>query len=240
MGCTVVEDTTCSSKKVSIGGQLELLREHKSGFSLRKLIAVEGQDEVYFFNELIKFIGTSDIEVWEVGGKTLFKPKFAEFIKLRGFDELESIAFVCDADNRSAASSFSSLCGIIENVTTEEPSFSGNIVIPSRMSEFSSGNPRIGIYIMPNNSDRGMLENLCLDIVEDNVEDNPAMECVNEFIKCALLLEEKPKNIPKAKVQTFLASKEEIVNRLGLGAMKGYWKFESPAWNDLKTFISNL
>lgn len=239
MGCTVVEDTTCSSKKVSIGGQLELLREHKSGFSLRKLIAVEGQDEVHFFNELIKFIGTSDIEVWEVGGKTQFKSKFAGFINLRGFDELESIAFVCDADNtnsRSAETSFSSLCRIIENVTTEEPSFSGNIVLPSGMGEFSEGNPKIGIYVMPNNSDVGMLETLCLE----NVQNDPAMECVNEFIKCALLLEEKPKNIPKAKVQTFLASKEEIVNRLGLGAMKGYWKFESPAWNDLKTFISNL
>lgn len=236
MGCTVVEDTTCSSKKVSIGGRLELLDKHKSGFSLRKLIAVEGQDEVYFFNELIRFIGISNIEVWEVGGKTQFKPQFAEFIKLRGFDELESIAFVCDADNKSAARSFSSLCRIIKNVTTEEPSFHGNIVLPSRMGEFSEGNPKIGIYVMPNNSDCGMLETLCLE----NVRDDPAMECVNEFIKCALLLDEKPKNIQKAKVQTFLASKEEIANRLGLGALKRYWKFESPAWNKLKTFISSL
>ncbi len=236
MGCAVVEDISCSSKKVSIGGQLELLREHKSGFSLKKLIAVEGQDEVYFFNELIRFIEISGIEVWEVGGKNQFEPKFAQFIKLRGFDELESIAFVCDSDNRSAVSSFNSLCRIIENVTAEEPSFSGNIVLPSRMGEFSEGNPKIGIYVMPNNSDLGMLENLCLD----SVADYPAMECVNEFIQCVLLLEEEPKNIPKAKVQTFLASKEKIVNRLGLGAMKGYWKFESPVWNELKTFISNL
>jgi len=234
-----VEDTSCSSKKVSIGGQLELLREHKSAFSLKKLIAVEGQDEVNFFNELIRFIGISDIEVWEVGGKTQFKPKFAEFIKLRGFDELESIAFVCDADNRnsrSAVRSFNSLCRIIKNVTTEEPSFSGNIVLPSRMGEFSEGNPKIGIYVMPNNSDSGMLETLCLE----NVRDDPAMECVNEFIRCALLLDKKPKNIPKAKVQTFLASKEKIVNHLGLGALKKYWKFESSAWDELKTFISNL
>ena len=239
MGCTVVEDTTCSSRKVSFRGRLELQDKHKSGFSLRKLIAVEGQDEVHFFNELIKFIGTSDIEVWEVGGKTQFKSKFAGFINLRGFDELESIAFVCDADNtnsRSAETSFSSLCRIIENVTTEEPSFSGNIVLPSGMGEFSEGNPKIGIYVMPNNSDGGMLENLCLN----SVEDDPAMVCVNNFLECALQLEKKPKNIPKAKVQTFLASKEKIVNRLGLGAKKGYWVFESPVWSELKTFISNL
>lgn len=239
MGCTVVEDTTCSSRKVSFGGRLELQDKHKSGFSFRKLIAVEGQDEVNFFNELIKFIGISDIEVWEVGGKTQFKPKFAGFIKLRGFDELKSIAFICDADNRnsrSAERSFRSLCRNIENVATEEPSFSGNIVLPSRMGEFSESNPKIGIYVMPNNSNSGMLENLCLN----SVEDDPAMECVNEFIECALQLDEKPKNIAKAKVQTFLASKEEIVNRLGLGALKRYWKFESPAWDELKTFISNL
>ncbi len=236
MGCTVVEDTTCSSRKVSFGGRLELQDKHKSGFSLRKLIAVEGQDEVYFFNELLNHIEIRDVEVREVGGKDQFKDKFAGFIKLRRFDELESIAFVCDADNRNAVWSFNRLCGNIENVATEEPSFSGNIVIPSGMSEFSDGNPRIGIYIMPNNSDNGMLENLCLD----SVEDDPAMECVNEFIECALQLDKKPKNIAKAKVQTFLASKEKIVNRLGLGAKKGYWVFESPIWSDLKTFISNL
>ncbi len=236
MGCTVVEDTTCSSKKVSFGGRLKLLDKQKSGFSLRKLIAVEGQDEVCFFNELLNHIEIRDVEVREVGGKDQFKDKFAGFIKLRRFDELESIAFVCDADKKSAVRSFNSLCGIIENVTAEEPSFSGNIVLPSRMGEFSEGNPKIGIYVMPNNSECGMLENLCLD----SVEDDPAMECVNEFLECALQLDEKPKNKAKAKVQTFLASKEEIVNRLGLGAMKGYWKFESPAWDELKTFISSL
>ena len=62
MGCTVVEDTTCSSRKVSFGGRLELQDKHKSGFSFRKLIAVEGQDEVNFFNELIKFISTNFIK----------------------------------------------------------------------------------------------------------------------------------------------------------------------------------
>ncbi len=66
------------------------------------------------------------------------------------------------------------------------------------------------------------------------------MQCVNEFIDCALQFDENPKNIAKSKVQTFLASKEELVSRLGLGALKGYWNFELPVLDELKAFISSL
>lgn len=231
-----MEEPSCTSKKVSIGGSLKYEDSYKRGFVLRKLIAVEGQDEVLFFDALLKFLNVAAVEVREVGGKNKFEAKLASFVKLRGFDDIESIAFVCDADNDGAQRAFERLTNIIERVINREESFSGGLVIPSTMSEFSNGDPRIGIYVMPNNLDNGMLENLCLETVESD----RSTECVNTFMECALQLDKKPKSEPKARVQTFLAAKEEIVNRLGLGAQKGYWNFDSPVLDELKSFISQI
>jgi len=108
---------------------------------------------------------------------------------------------------------------------------------PTKHSTFSDGNPKIGIFIMPGTTIKGtMLEDLCLKTVENH----PAMKCVNEFVSCASALEIKPKNIQKAKVQTFLAAQPEIANSVGVGAQKSYWDFESPALEELKQFLSRL
>ncbi|MHC4216239.1 MAG: DUF3226 domain-containing protein [Planctomycetota bacterium] len=66
------------------------------------------------------------------------------------------------------------------------------------------------------------------------------MTCVNEFASCISALEPTAKNIPKAKVQVFLATQPEIVDSVGLGALKKYWDFESPALDELKEFLNNL
>ncbi len=50
-----------------------------------------------------------------------------------------------------------------------------------------------------------MLEDLCLK----SVEDDPAMECVQEYFDCISdKLDDLPKNISKAKARAFLASRE--------------------------------
>ena len=41
----------------------------------KKVLAVEGKDEVNFFNALLKYVRISDFEVYEVGGKPQFKDK---------------------------------------------------------------------------------------------------------------------------------------------------------------------
>lgn len=83
-----------------------------------------------------------------------------------------------------------------------------------------------------------MLEDLCLETVKDE----EGMECVNRFIDCANQLENPPKNkdIPKAKVQAFLAIKPGVFDMVGLGAKKKYWDFDSIALKPPKNFLSEL
>ena len=147
-----------------------------------------------------------------------------------GFDSVECFAFFRDADN-NARDAFEKLCRDIRAMMS-------NVTLPAQMKQFSNGNPRIGIFIMPNNSSKGMLENLCLK----SVKDKPAMECVNSFFDCVTKLEEKPKKkeLPKAMAQAFLSSQPEIVNCVGLGAQRKYWEFDSSELDELKLFIENI
>ncbi|RJS68443.1 hypothetical protein CW696_08625 [ANME-2 cluster archaeon] len=193
----------------------------------KKVLAVEGKDEVNFFDALLKHLGiTDDVEVRDVGGKYQFKSKLPALVRTTGFSDVEVFAIIRDADT-DANAAFESIRDILKGQDLEPP---------SQINQFSDGNPRIGIFIMPGNSDTGMLEDLCLKTVDEQ----PAMECANVFIDCASGLRDPPQVMAKAKAQVFLAAMPEIANSVGVGAQKGYWNFNSDELDDLISFIDNL
>jgi hypothetical protein len=192
----------------------------------KKVIAVEGKDEVNFFNALLRDIGITDFEIRDVGGKQQFKNKLPALVRMSGFSDVEVLAIIRDADN-DANAAFKS----ISNILRKE-----GLKPAPEVAQFSEGRPKIGIFIMPGNSDAGMLEDLCLKTVENH----PAMDCVRPFANCISELEESPNNIVKAKAQAFLAAMPELANSIGVGAQKGYWNFKSEELTDLKSFIDDL
>jgi len=192
----------------------------------KKVLAVEGKDEVNFFNELLKDTGITGFEIRDVGGKQQFKSKLPALVRMSGFSNVEVLAIIRDANN-DANAAFKS----IKNILRKE-----GLKPATEVARFSKGKPKIGIFIMPGNSDAGMLEDLCLKTVENH----PAMKCVNPFVDCISKLKESPNNTAKAKAQAYLAAMPELANSVGVGAQKGYWNFNSEELNDLKKFIENL
>ncbi len=192
----------------------------------KKVLAVEGKDEVNFFEALLKHLGIVGFEIRDVGGKDQFKKKLPALVHTSGFSDVEVLVVVRDADNDPDAA-FDSVRDVLLYQRLEPP---------DRMNRFSNGNPRIGIFIMPGNSDTGMLEDLCLKTVGEH----PAMGCVNTFIDCVSGLDNPPNIMAKAKAQVFLAAMPKIVNSIGVGAQKGYWNLDSDELIDLKSFIDNL
>jgi len=208
---------------VSIGGKLE---QYLGGIHLCKVIAVEGTDEVYFLDALLRNLKITDVEVRDVGGKDQFKNKLPALVRMSGFSDVGFLAIIRDAED-DAGAAFDSVRKVLLDQQLEPP---------DRMNRFSDGNPRIGIFIMPGNSDTGMLEDLCLKTVEED----PAMECVNAFIDCASRLDNPPKIMAKAKAQVFLAAMSKIANSVGVGAQKGYWNLDSDELDNLRSFIEIL
>lgn len=192
----------------------------------KKIIAVEGKDDANFFNALLRHIKITDVDIREVGGKIQFRDKLPALFRTPGFSEVSIFAVIRDADNNAEAALES-----IKNILKKE-----GFNPPKKMNSFSGKSPEVGIFIMPGNSEKGMLEDLCLKTVENN----PVMTCVKPFIESCLKLQSPPSNIAKASAQAFLAAMPEIVNSVGVGAEKGYWNFNSPMLDELKRFLINF
>ncbi len=197
----------------------------------KKIIAVEGPDDDNFFDALLRRMNIKDYDIRFVGGKDEFKNKLPALKNVSGFFDANGSPLVTHLviiRDENGDNAFESVTNILkkEGFTT-----------PKKHGLFSNGNPKIGIFIMPGTTVKGtMLEDLCLKTVEKN----PEMKCVNEFASCVSAMEPKPKNMSKAKAQTFLAAQPEIANSVGVGAQKGYWNFESTVLEELKQFLNNL
>jgi hypothetical protein len=194
--------------------------------ALNKLIAVEGKDEVNFFNCLLKDMGFDNYAVEDVGGTRGFNDYFPALVQSSNFSDVDTIIVIRDADE-SAEKVFESIKNVLIKAHLEPP---------KEINYFSNGNPRVGVFIMPGDSEKGMLEDLCLRTVKDH----PVMEFIDAFVKFVLKLEKPPKNIAKSKAQVFLAAMPEIVCSVGLGAAKGYWNFNSEELITLKSFLTYL
>jgi len=202
----------------------------------RSVLAVEGKDEVNFFDRLLHHVGIGDIQIEEVGGKDQFPKKLPALLKAHGFFEpddssyVRNLAIVRDQDQDNA---FESIANIVRTA---------GLTPPDNHGEFSDGNPSVGIFVMPGETiDGAMLEDLCLKTVEGH----EAMPCVDQFASCVGSLPSVPRNMSKAKVQVFkaqvfLAAQPETVDCVGLDARKGYWDLDSPALEELKAFLDHL
>lgn len=218
-----------------MGGSLIMLTLKRD-----KILLVEGKDEVNFFNALLEHQQITDVQVIEIGGKDKFKSEFPAFITSPGFDHVKIYSIIRDAD-KNVKDTFQSIKNILRKY--DQP-------IPNKIEEFVEYNDKkVGIFIMPGNKAEGMLEDLCLTTVSDH----PIIPCIDSYIKCIedRLSHEKastkestnfdlPRNISKSKAHIFISSMPELVNSVGLAALKGYLRLAHPSLNDLKKFLSNF
>ena len=193
-----------------------------------KLLLVEGPDDRVFLQELAKRLNKSDdLEIRELVGKARLNKKLEAFRKVDGFEGVTSLGIVLDADE-NAASAFRSVQGALK---------AAGLPVPAKPVKPEPGPPRVSVFIMPDNTNPGELETLCLRTVKDD----PAMRCVEDLMACletrALIRSKSPE---KARAQAFLASREDPQREVGLAAVQKHWRLDDPALDDLKQFILAL
>ena len=191
------------------------------------LLVVEGEDENRFFGALISHLGLRSIQVLPIGGKEKLPESLKALVVSPGFHEVHRLNVVRDADDEPSRA-FQSVCKALENA---------GLPSPKSPIERTGDTPEVTVMIMPGQGGRGALEDLCLKAVVDD----PAMTCVDEFFECLQSGNiSHPKNTPKAKVQTFLASIPHEGLRLGEAAEKGYWPWHSEAFKEVKDFLAQM
>lgn len=195
-----------------------------------KVILVEGNDEVVFLSELLKYLRLEhEVQPREVGGKFKFRSEFPAFLKDPHFNRVTAYAVIRDADD-----DFKSTLDSIQGLLTENEQ-----PCPDNHGRFASNeHVKVGLFIMPGNVAGNMLEDLCLQTVKDH----PVMPHVENFM-VGLKADKNvqyPRNESKAKIQAFLAGMYDITERIGTAAKKGYWPFGHQALAELRNFLKEL
>ena len=136
-------------------------REEPFQINSDALLLVEGKDEGGFFDALLKHMKIGGVQIKDVGGKEKFKHEMRNIVKLPGFSKIKKLGYVRDAEQHEAKSAFDSICHVLEcsNIFDHVPRNIGKVE--------EIGSFKVGIFIMPNNKDKGMLETLCLQSIKD-------------------------------------------------------------------------
>ena len=194
-----------------------------------KILVVEGIEEQRFLKSYFRFLSVSNIQILPIGGKTQLKGRLKALANESNFISIVKVlGIIRDADT-SADSAFQSVCSSLKNA---------RLPVPSAPLIFSGIIPKVIVLIMPPNSPSGNLEELCLhSVVSDS-----AIPCLKSYFSCLNSLPQftMPKEMAKAKVHAFLASRQEPDKRLGEAAEAGYWPFRDPSFDSLKNFILSL
>lgn len=190
------------------------------------VLLVEGKDDYWFFQYFLKHFHIETIQVEDpVGGKDNLKNYLGLLKVAPGHEILQKIGIVRDS-NENRAKAMKEVKSALK---------SSDFPVPDKPAQFKAGKPSVAVLILPPAGMEGrMLEDVCLE----SKKDEPAMKCVEEYMECVNKkgLRIKEKDVPKARVEALLASGRPG-DLLGAAAQHGYWKYEHPAFEQIKTFL---
>jgi hypothetical protein len=211
--------------------QLSLNRPIKAPAQL----LVEGRVPEMFFRELVKVAGLeAAMEVRTFGD--INKDNLQTFLELfctkAAFKEtVRALGIVRDAEAKPAAAAFQSVQAALHA--------SGHPV-PASIGQVEGGDLRVGVFILPNCSDAGMLETLCLQAASENDEAEAVFPCVDEFFACLSQQGKVPDNLTKAQFAGYALARDVLDPQLGRAAQQGAIPWEAPAFAPLKRFLNDL
>ena len=190
-------------------------------------LLVEGREEQFFFDAFLRYLGISDVQIQNCGGKDNLRAVLRTLAGSLDFPLVSSIGIVRDADD-NAQSALQSVQNSLGNTGLPVPQ---SFLTPA--GEF----PKVSVFIMPDNASNGALEQLCISALADD----PAMPCVEDFLQCVNdRVSDPPRDQSKARIHAFLASREDPELRLGEAARRGYIPWDHPAFAELARFLQSL
>ena len=191
------------------------------------VLIVEGREEELFFGAFIKHLGLHNIQIIPIGGKEQLRRNLKALARSPGFAEVLSLGIVRDA-NADPRAAFQSVRDALQAV---------NLPAPDRPLIRTGRKPQVAVMIVPVGDAPGMLEDLCLG----SVQSDPASLCVEQYFQC---LQQRglpmPHNMPKARIQVFLASRPEAGKRPGEAAQAGYWPWNDAAFEPVEKFLQEM
>lgn len=196
------------------------------------LLLVEGKDDKHFFcNIAEKMRAIENLQAEPLEGKSKLKDKISAFKNERGFETVvKRIGIVRDSDLDDDP--FRSVCDALKEA---------GLTAPEEQLQLSNGTPQVVVFILPGGDKPGNLEDLCLE----SVEDQDAMQCIDEYFRCLEARCNKDVLPPdnkrsKAKLHAYLAAGAEPGKPIGIAVKKDYLAWDSAAFEKVRNFIEML
>ena len=194
-------------------------------------LLVEGRTPEIFFREFVKWLkleGQVEVRTFgDISRKTLetYLKVFSDHVAFK--NGVRRLAIIRDAEAGPASEAYESVCGAVRSVLR---------ITPAPIGQFSGGPLSVGIFILPDCSEPGMLESLCLDAVD---RDESVLRCVSGFANC--LGKEDDFSDPKRRLAAWVLAKGVMDPQLGRAAQKpGLIPWDAPAFDSLRSFLSAL
>jgi hypothetical protein len=192
--------------------------------TLPKLLLVEGSTPMHFFEALLQHLGLEKrVEIRSFGGVRDLKAVLPALLITPGFGQVTSLSVVRDAEDDAVAAR--------QSVAT---ALAGAALAPRI---------RTSIFILPDDSNPGMIETLCMQAVKNEPSLAAACTCVEELFVClgknSVPLPALPR-LAKNYAQAYLATRLETQMFPGLAAYRGYWPLDNPVFDPLKQFLTAL
>lgn len=200
-------------------------------------LLVEGRVPEMFFRELVSAYGLEKaVEVRTFGD--ISKDNLQTYLELLTqkavFKErVKRVGIIRDAEGSTAAGAFQSVQAALEGA---------QLPVPSALNKLE-GNPlAVGVFILPNCQDAGMLESLCLSAAAEieAAQPNGVLPCVNEFFACLDKGGKKPGNPTKAQFAGYVLACDVIDPQLGRAAQKGAIPWQAKAFDSIKAFVRSV
>jgi hypothetical protein len=197
-----------------------------------KQLLVEGRTAEMFFREATGAINLQQhVEVRNFGGIDDLDGYIRMFQSLKEFRaNVASLGIIRDAE-LSASAAFQSVCRSLRKA---------ELSIPAEMNTITEDTPRIGVYILPDCRNPGMLETLCWNSLETDSGQDRHLNCAKQYIECCQSAGVETRNEAKAKLWTYLAAFGKFEPQIGRASQQKVWNWQSPQFSSLFEFLKRL
>ena len=196
----------------------------------KKLLLAEGRDaELFLVWTGRHFRHEKDFQVMDFGGIKELTNFLLLLANDESFDDVETIVIARDAETDAKAAT-DSIQRSMELVGMPVPQK------PFEYTQDSSLKTAFVIFPGPEHPN-GRLEDLCLSTVEND----PLLECVDDYLECAKTKGEPLPRIHKTKLHCFLAGKKDYAGLpIGLASREKAWDFDHPTLEPFKKIIQEM
>lgn len=201
-------------------------------------LLVEGNDDLYVISSLCKkFEIKKSFEIEDCGGKDKLLEQLPTLLK--GSGNLNTIGVVLDADT-DLNKRWKEVCNILKisgkykNIP-ETCDKNGTIIFPIEEDDI-----KVGVWLMPNNNDKGMLEDFVSFLISEDDKLLPKVNKALSEIEEEKLNQYKEIHKSKARIHTWLAWQEDPGTPMGLAITKKYLSTTPVICQDFISWLNKL